>query len=83
MMLCGNNELIMLLPVGHPEPASKPVKRWHVACFGRKRHYRKDGSCAHVDTIVASVKSDWYRSRLWYLPHGQNGQQSVRAWRGK
>lgn len=27
-----------------------------LACFGRKRHYRKDGSCAHTEAILARVK---------------------------
>lgn len=32
-------------------------QRWyHLVCFGRKRHYRKDGSCKHTDEVMASVK---------------------------
>lgn len=31
-------------------------------CFGRKRHYRKDGSCKHTEDVMARMKP-WYRSR--------------------
>lgn len=32
-------------------------QRWyHLACFGGKRHYRKDGSCKHTDDALARVK---------------------------
>jgi hypothetical protein len=32
-------------------------QRWyHLACFGRKRHYRRDGSCKHTDAVMTRVK---------------------------
>ena len=27
-------------------------------CFGPKRHYRRDGTCKHIDQVLASVKPD-------------------------
>jgi len=37
----------------------KPRSRWYtLRCFGPKRHYRKDGTCRHVDQVLASVKPD-------------------------
>ena len=32
-------------------------QRWYrLACFGRKRHYRKDGTCKHTDAVIAGVR---------------------------
>lgn len=50
MMLIGPGKEIVLL-------LQRPGQRWYsLCCIGRKRHYRKDGSCAHVDTVLARVK---------------------------
>lgn len=36
-----------------------PRQRWyHLICFGRKRHYRKDGSCRHTDAALVRVKPE-------------------------
>ena len=46
IMIGDHGELILL--------ARKPrSRRYTVVCFGRKRHYRKDGSCKHTDQVQA------------------------------
>jgi len=33
--------------------------KWYsVTCFGRKRHYRKDGSCKHTDAVLEMLKPE-------------------------
>lgn len=42
-------EMVMLL--------RRPRQRWYaLCCIGRKRHYRKDGTCKHTDMVLARVK---------------------------
>jgi hypothetical protein len=45
-----------------------PKVRHHLVCLGRKRHYRKDGMCRHLEGFLARMKP-WHRSRtevtLW------------------
>ena len=75
---CG--ALITLLAVGSPNPMSKPARRWELACFGRKRHYRKDGTCRHTELVLRQMRSDWYRARTRVLLFGIVGQKSVRVY---
>ncbi len=56
---------------------------WSVSCFGNKGHYRKDGSCPHVQGIWENLKSDWHRARLWYLPYGVTANEYKRVSRAK
>lgn len=47
-------ELVLLL--------KRPRSRYYaLACFGRRRHYRKDGTCAHTDDVLARVKPELLR----------------------
>ena len=72
--------LVLLLPVGSPDPMSRPARRWELACFGRKRHYRKDGLCVHTESLLRAMRSDWYRARTRVLLFGRVEQQSVRVY---
>lgn len=33
-------------------------KWWWVECFGQKSHYRKDGTCAHTDEVIARLNPE-------------------------
>lgn len=46
-------ELILLLKKG---------RGFALACFGTKKHYRKDGSCKHTDDMLSRMKP-WHRAR--------------------
>jgi hypothetical protein len=49
-MLIGDNKELVLV-------ARKPRGRiFHVVCFGRRAHYRKDGTCKHTDEVMAKLK---------------------------
>ena len=72
--------LVLLLPIGSPGPMSKPARRWELACFGPKRHYRKDGLCVHTESLLRAMRSDWYRARTRVLLFGRVGQQSVKVY---
>lgn len=63
MFLVGDNrEIITVL--------RKPRSEWYVVCcFGRKRHYRKDGTCKHTDDVLANVKPE-YAGRVKVEPWG-------------
>lgn len=57
MILIGDKkELILLIK-------SEQDKRLHLCCFGRKHHYRKDGTCRHTEDVLASIKP-WHRARV-------------------
>ncbi|MBI5289938.1 MAG: hypothetical protein HY873_13275 [Chloroflexi bacterium] len=49
-LLCGpKGELILYL--------RRPgTWRWEIVCFGRKRHYRVDGTCAHSAAMLAAAR---------------------------
>ena len=50
MILIGDGKEIVLL-------LRKPGQRWYaLCCIGRKRHYRKDGTCKHIDDVLTRVK---------------------------
>ena len=46
-------------------------RRASLACFGKKRHYHKNGSCSHVEAMLREMKP-WWRSRTTVLPFGDN-----------
>ncbi len=52
---------------------------YSLGCFGPKRHYGVSGTCRHIDTLYAQLKSDWHKARAWILPFGDNGRDYVRA----
>ena len=46
MMIGDRKEVILLL--------QRPGQRWYsLCCIGRKRHYRKDGTCKHTENILS------------------------------
>jgi len=64
MILLGDrHELIVMLSDGKGSKV-----RHSLVCFGRKRHYRKDGMCKHVEALLAGTRP-WHRARtavtLW------------------
>ena len=63
MMFVGDGkEVVMLL--------RKPRSKWYLlCCIGRKRHYRKDGSCKHVQEVLENVKPE-IRHRVKVDPWG-------------
>lgn len=63
MMWVGDGkEVVMLL--------RKPRSKWYsLCCIGRKRHYRKDGTCKHVHEAMAMVKPE-LRQRVKIDPFG-------------
>ena len=79
IFLGAKGALVLLLPVGSPDPMSRPARRWELACFGRKRHYRKDGLCVHTESLLCAMRSDWYRARTRVLLFGDNKNKSVRV----
>jgi hypothetical protein len=44
-------------------------KTFHLVCFGRKRHYRQDGTCAHTETVMARLRPR-IRKRTRVTPFG-------------
>lgn len=42
---------------------------YSLTCFGRKAHYRSDGSCIHTVSLLEHMKP-WYRSRTRLTPFG-------------
>lgn len=50
--------------------ARKLRSKWiELVCIGRKRHYRKDGSCKHTEALAARVKPEFKR-RMKVSPFG-------------
>ena len=65
MILVGDgNELILLVR------KSPRRKRLTLCCIGRKRHYRKDGSCRHTEAIIRSLIKPKYRALIDVEPFG-------------
>lgn len=63
MMLIGDRkEVILMLR----RPRSK---WWHLCCIGRKRHYRKDGTCKHTEQLLGQIKPE-VRPRVKIDPWG-------------
>lgn len=52
MMLLGDKKEIILLF------RPKRSKWFRLICFGRKRHYRKDGTCKHTDDVLNMTKPE-------------------------
>lgn len=44
-------EIVMLM-------RRKRSKWYRLVCIGRKRHYRKDGSCKHTELFLEHMKPD-------------------------
>jgi hypothetical protein len=67
MILLGDKkELIIVLSDG-----KGPKVHHKVACFGRKRHYRKDGMCKHLEGLLAQMRP-WHRARTTVTLWGDN-----------
>lgn len=69
-----------MLAVGHKKELIlltqyKKSKWFRLVCFGRKRHYRKDGTCVHTDEVMARVKPK-IRYRIKIDPFGGKVQQA-------
>lgn len=79
-MIAAAQDGSLLLLLRGPLKSDSTEQRLHLVCFGKKRHYRKDGTCIHSQSLVAQLKSDWYRRRTWLTPFGDNQQREVRAW---
>lgn len=71
----GGKTLVLFVPAGE-----RPYRRWGLFCAGPKRHYQKDGHCAHTKAVIDCMRSDWHRSRTWLTPFGDNTAAEVRAW---
>lgn len=67
LLIGGNKEIVCLITKGE-----RQRKRAELICFGRKRHYRKDGTCKHTEAVVERIKP-WYRSRLTIHRFGVSG----------
>lgn len=70
--------LVTLLPLIKMKPEYRR-QGYEVFCAGVDSHYRKDGSCIHVDAVYAALKSDWHRGRLWFVPFGDPQRTMRRA----
>jgi hypothetical protein len=69
MVVIGDqHELILLLSAGRG-----PKVRHSLVCFGRERHYRKDGMCKHVDELLAGMRP-WHRQRTTISRWGKRGE---------
>ena len=67
MVLKGDKgELILLLSDGKGSRI-----RHSLVCFGRKRHYHKDGTCKHTEALLNGMRP-WHRSRTMVTPFGDN-----------
>lgn len=66
MMFVGQNPKSVILLTRKPK-----VRNYTLICFGRKSHYRVDGSCRHVEEILANVKPEL------------KGRVKVDGWGGK
>ena len=62
-----NKELILTLP--RLNKNGKNSGYYSIVCFGRKRHYRKDGSCVHTEGLMKIVKPK-FRKRTRIDPFG-------------
>jgi hypothetical protein len=70
MLLMGDKkELVLVTTEG-----KYPKLRVHVVCFGRKRHYRKDGSCKHTEALLTDMKPA-YRQRALLHPFGKSVEE--------
>ena len=61
-----------------PTISDSHVHRWHFACFGNKSHYRKDGTCVHLETVLETM-SAWRRQRTWFVPFGDQERPRQRV----
>lgn len=49
MIAVGDKKEVVLL-------AQMKGQRWYrLVCFGRKRHYRQDGTCKHTDAVLNAM----------------------------
>ena len=71
MWLLGDrNELILLTSTGKGSAI-----KYKLVCVGRKRHYRKDGSCKHTAALLETI-GPWRRSRTEVALNGGKGARS-------
>lgn len=68
MILVGDRKELILLLRHHRS------KRYHLCCIGRKRHYRKDGTCKHTESVLASIKP---RIRKTVIVDGWGGKRAA------
>lgn len=62
MLLGDRKELILFV--------RKPRSKWYwLSCFGRKAHYRVDGTCKHTEDVLRMVKPE-IRERVKVDPWG-------------
>jgi len=64
----GKGRSLILLLERH-DKRNRRTGRFDVVCFGSKRHYRKDGSCMHVEGLTSSVQPR-YQGRVYLNPNG-------------
>jgi hypothetical protein len=54
-------------------------QRWYaLMCIGRKRHYRKDGTCPHTDAILKRVRPK-FRKLVKVDPWGGKTMRDIRG----
>ena len=68
MIAIGHNKEIVML-MSKPNKNGKNSGYYTAVCFGRKRHYRKDGSCVHTQGLIDRAKPN-YRKRIKIDPFG-------------
>jgi len=59
----------LFLVLEYRDCRNRRTGRFAVTCIGRKRHYRKDGSCKHVAAFMDQVKEK-YLGRVYLTPFG-------------
>lgn len=75
LMLAVTDEKGLLLLIRKPGS-----RRYYLACFGSKRHYRKDGTCKHTEATLAHMKA-WHAARTTVEPFGGKTKPPVKhAW---
>ncbi len=72
----GKSKALQMLLERH-DKLNRRTGRFDVVCFGSKRHYRKDGSCMHVEAIVHSFPSR-YIDRVYLSPSGGKDKPTFR-----
>jgi hypothetical protein len=71
-VLIGDRKEMILLVERHNK-LNRRTGWFEIICFGRKRHYRKDGSCKHTESIIRDGISPKYQKRVKVIPFGNKG----------